>query len=170
MATPSTLSESLEDYLEAIYHIEEAKQAARAKDIAERMKVKGSSVTGALQSLARRELVNYSPYDVVTLTEKGRAVASDVVRRHAVLQRFFMNVLGAAGQEAETSACRMEHALHREIMERLVAFVEYLSAGRKQTGSGLIEGFKEYYNQTCKTGGEDPDSSPDLHRKGNKRL
>ena len=76
------LSKSLEDYLEVIYHIVVVEQAAKAKDIAQKMQVKASSVTGALRQLAERDLVNYSPYDQITLTRKGMEVAQDVVRRH----------------------------------------------------------------------------------------
>jgi DtxR family Mn-dependent transcriptional regulator len=47
------LSASMEDYLEAIFHIAADKQAARAKDIAKRLKVNNSSVTGALRILSR---------------------------------------------------------------------------------------------------------------------
>ena len=52
MSTTLKLSASLEDYLEAIFHIEKSRRVARAKDIARRLNVKGSSVTGALQALA----------------------------------------------------------------------------------------------------------------------
>ena len=70
------LSKSLEDYLEVIYHIVVVEQAAKAKDIAQKMQVKASSVTGALRQLAERDLVNYTPYDQITLTRKGMEVAS----------------------------------------------------------------------------------------------
>ena len=49
MACDKRLSDSLEDYLDAIWHIEADKQAARATDISRRLGVKNSSVTGALQ-------------------------------------------------------------------------------------------------------------------------
>ena len=81
-----SLSESLEDYLEAIFHIESKKQAARAKDIAQRLNVKNSSVTGALHSLSEKGLINYAPYDLITLTPKGKTVANGVVRRHEALE------------------------------------------------------------------------------------
>lgn len=154
MAARDSLSDSLEDYLEAIFHIEKAKQAARAKDIAGRLHVAGSSVTGALQALAKRDLINYSPYDLITLTEKGREAAQDVVRRHAVLRRFFIDVLDADPREAEKGACRMEHALPRGIMERLIGFVEYLSAGRKEEGRELLADFKKYYKNDRKKSGD----------------
>ncbi len=60
------LSASLEDYLEAIFHIEQEKHAARAKDITERLQVSGASVTAALRTLAEKKLINYAPYDLIT--------------------------------------------------------------------------------------------------------
>ena len=68
------VSASLEDYLEAIYHTVEAKGAARAKDIVMRLGVHNSSVTQALRSLSEKELINYAPYDVITLTDKARRI------------------------------------------------------------------------------------------------
>ena len=72
MAHHAALSSNMEDYLEAIFHISSEKQAARAKDIADRLKVNKSSVTGALRSLSEKGYVNYAPYDIITLTGKGK--------------------------------------------------------------------------------------------------
>jgi DtxR family Mn-dependent transcriptional regulator len=87
------LSSNMEDYLEAIFHISQEKQAARAKDIADRVMVNKSSVTGALRSLSEKGLVNYAPYDIITLTAKGKRLAEEIVRRHAALKDFFIKVL-----------------------------------------------------------------------------
>ena len=128
------LSASLEDYLEAIFHIVEAKHAARVKDIAERLNVSSSSVTSALHALKQRELINYEPYDVVTLTPEGLEVAAEVVRGHEALRRFFVDVLGIENGEAETAACGMEHAMPPLLLERLVEFVELIG----QTPGGRL--------------------------------
>ena len=120
------LSASLEDYLEAIYHIVRDKQAARPKDISQRLKVGNSSVTGALKSLASRKLVNYAPYDIVTLTPSGERAARDVVHRHESLREFFTKVLAADIELAEDAACRMEHAVPPELLDRFVRFVEFV--------------------------------------------
>jgi DtxR family Mn-dependent transcriptional regulator len=113
------LSASQEDYLEAIFHIEEKKRAARAKDIVERMGVHNSSVTQALRALADKGLVNYAPYDLVTLTEEGRCRASDVVRRHRAVRQFLIEILGIAPDRAEADACRLEHSISGEVLARL---------------------------------------------------
>ena len=134
------LSASLEDYLEAIFHIVARKQAARAKDIAERVGVNRSSVTGALRVLSDKGLVNYAPYDVITLTESGRAAATDVVRRHNVLRDFLVRVLGVEAGEAEPAACKMEHAVPRGVIERLVAFADFVETCPR-AGADWIEAF-----------------------------
>jgi DtxR family Mn-dependent transcriptional regulator len=125
MAESIQVSASLEDYLEAIYHTVEAKGAARAKDIVLRMGVHNSSVTQALRALSEKELVNYAPYDTVTLTASGERIARDVVHRHETLRTFLGKVLGLPAAEADEGACRMEHAISESILDRLVHFVQY---------------------------------------------
>jgi DtxR family Mn-dependent transcriptional regulator len=143
MTMTEALSSSLEDYLEAIFHIVAEKGAARAKDISKRLRVNSSSVTGALRSLAAQGLVNYSPYDVVTLTSKGGAVAEGVVRRHEVLRDFLIKVLAVPPDLAEESACRMEHVVRGKVLERLIQFIEFIEVCPRG-GSKWIRGFQHY--------------------------
>jgi DtxR family Mn-dependent transcriptional regulator len=119
------LSASLEDYLEAIYHIVAKKNAARAKDIVERLGVHNSSVTQALRSLSDKGLVNYAPYDLVTLTEAGQEAAASVVERHRALRSFLLEVLGLDSEQAERDACRLEHATSQDVLERLRLLMDY---------------------------------------------
>jgi DtxR family Mn-dependent transcriptional regulator len=137
------LSANMEDYLEAIFQIVARKHAVRAKDISARLGVNKSSVTGALHTLASKGLIYYAPYDVITLTPRGRTLAKGVVRRHEVLHDFLVKVLAVDEEEAELSACRMEHALSGRILERLVRFIEFLETcprGRDR----WVERFKRY--------------------------
>ncbi|AEB08224.1 metal-dependent transcriptional regulator [Desulfobacca acetoxidans] len=138
-----SLSESLEDYLEAIFHIVLEKQVARVKDIASRLKVHKSSVTAALRNLADRKLVNYAPYDVITLTPQGATLAKDVVRRHEALSDFFVKVLTIDKTLAEEAACRMEHAMPRVIVDRLILFSEFLEVCPR-AGKKWIRGFQHF--------------------------
>jgi DtxR family Mn-dependent transcriptional regulator len=121
-----TLSASLENYLEAIHHIVAEKHAAKPRDIAKKMQVNNSSVTGALRALAERELVNYAPFDVVTLTPSGSKIAENIVRRHEALSDFFVKVLGIDQSAADESACKMEHEISPLILERFIQFVEFM--------------------------------------------
>ncbi len=126
------LSASLEDYIEAIFHIVSEKKAARAKDISARLGVTGASVTGALHALSKRKLVNHQPYDVVTLTEAGEEKARDVVRRHKMLKMFFVSVLGIGDEEAEDCACKMEHAVPQNVLNRWTEYMEFTARAPEQ--------------------------------------
>jgi len=140
MTATMILSASLEDYLEAIFHIIAEKQVARPKDIARQLKVSYASVTGALRALSDKELINYSPYDVITLTQKGKDAAEDVVRRHEVLRKFFVDVLAVNEKEADEAACKMEHSIPDIILERFIQFARFVEVCPRG-GSRWIAGF-----------------------------
>ena len=140
------LSASLEDYLEAIYHLAVGQEVARSKDIAEAMKVSRASVTGALKTLSEKGLIHYKPYGYATLTEKGEQVARRVVRRHEVLTRFFGGLLGAEPTTAQAAACRAEHTLGPEITARLMAFIEFVSK-TQDDGQDITKQFQHYWEK-----------------------
>jgi DtxR family Mn-dependent transcriptional regulator len=147
--TEATLSASLEDYLEAIFHIVRKKHAARPKDISKFLEVGNSSVTGALRALKARNLVNYAPYDLVTLTPTGEELARDVVRRHESLREFFIKVLAAGNELADEAACKMEHAVPADLVDRFVRFVEFIEMC-PHGGPGLLEGFRNHIENGCR--------------------
>lgn len=125
MGAHSGLSESQEDYLEAILAVIQEKGAVRAKDIAARLGVTSPSVTGALRALSDSGLLNYAPYDVITLTAEGKRAAEDVSRRHRLLRDFLVAALGVSPGEADHVACRMEHALSPQVARRLATFMRF---------------------------------------------
>jgi len=143
------LSASLEDYLEVIFHIVGAKGAARPKDIALELEIGNSSVTAALKSLAAKDLVNYAPYDVITLTKSGERAARDVVHRHETLRDFFIRVLAADHDLANQAACRMEHAVPSELVERLVRFLEFVEMCPRG-GPALLDAFRVHLDAGCR--------------------
>jgi DtxR family Mn-dependent transcriptional regulator len=117
-----------EDYLEAIAELGAHAEPARSRDIAARVKVHKSTVTAALRALAAKGLVSYSPYTAVTLTDSGRRVASQVCRRHRLLRRFLDESLGMGEAAADATACRLEHAVDRDVVDRLVRLGEFLES------------------------------------------
>lgn len=135
------LTSSLEDYLEAIYLIILEKEAVRPKDIAKRLNVSNASVTGALKTLADKGMINYAPYDVITLTNEGRVNAMDVLRRHELLKDFFVKVLDVPVVEADKVACIMEHGIPIEIIDKLAKFAEFIEVcprGGEKWANGKI--------------------------------
>ncbi len=143
MTEPLQLSASLEDYIEAIYHIITEKQVARGRDISKRLAVSGASVTEALRALAKKGLINYAPYEVITMTEEGQCVAEDVIRRHNALKQFFTDVLAIEESLAEQGACRIEHTAPQKIINRMVEFIKFLEVCPRG-GKDLISGFANF--------------------------
>lgn len=143
MTIADPLTASLEDYLEAIFRIIEEKQAVMPRDIARRLEVSNASVTGALRALADKGLINYAPYDVISLTPEGKAAAMDISRRHEVLRDFFVNVLAVDEPDADKAACDMEHAIPGSILDRFVLFAEFTDICPRG-GADWISGFIHY--------------------------
>ena len=118
------LSESLEDYLEAILLLERESRVARVSEIADQLNVSRPSVTGALKNLAARGLVTHEPYGHVTLTDEGNDIAIEVERRHVAIRSFLVGVLGVPKEKADTTACRLEHVLEPDVLAHFVAYAE----------------------------------------------
>ena len=137
------LTASQEDYLEAIYHIIAEKKVARAKEVAKSIKVSQASVTEAFRSLSQKKLINYAPYEVITLTPKGETVARDIIRRHEVLKDFFVKILAIDEGIADDGACKIEHTAPREIIEKLIKFISFIEECPR-CGEDLLENFKTY--------------------------
>ncbi|UCD31072.1 MAG: metal-dependent transcriptional regulator [Desulfobacterales bacterium] len=137
------LSESMENYLETILNLEKTNKVARAKDIADQLKLQRGTVSGALKVLKEKGLINYSPYSFITLTSEGKEIAELVHRRHLVLHDFLRNILQIDAEKADKAACRMEHAVDEETLERLVAFVEYINSCPR-TENSLLDSFVHY--------------------------
>ncbi|MDT8390098.1 MAG: metal-dependent transcriptional regulator [Lentisphaeria bacterium] len=121
------LSAEMEDYLEAIADLESANGRARVRDIATCLSVRMPSVTQALRSLTEKGYVRYEPYRPPALTPKGKRVAAAVQRRHVVIRRFLMEVLHVEAAAADRNACRLEHAMDREVLEHLTQFMDGLT-------------------------------------------
>ncbi len=127
------LSESLEDYLETIYLLENEKGTIRVRDIAERRGVRMPSVVEALRRLRQRQLVDYEARGEVRLTQAGRDLARLVLERHEFLKGFLVNILGVDPGTAERDACAMEHQISSKTLARLASFYHFLRSCPKLT-------------------------------------
>jgi DtxR family transcriptional regulator, Mn-dependent transcriptional regulator len=126
MTANEPLSTTMEDYLEAIAWLVGKGGHARARDIAAALAVHKSTVTAALRALAEKGLVNYAAYEHATLTPAGRRIADEVIRRHEIIRGFFIQVLALDHEVADANACRMEHILDPEVLDRLASFAEFV--------------------------------------------
>lgn len=125
------LSISLEDYIEEIYRQVLKSGNAKVTMIAEALGVKKASVTGALNTLMERKLINYAPYTPVTLTCDGEKIAKKILQKHENLAEFFIEVLKTPQAEAIEIACKMEHLVSEDLFEKIVKLKDYIKTNLK---------------------------------------
>jgi DtxR family Mn-dependent transcriptional regulator len=118
------LSPAMEDYLEAIYILEEMEgPAVRVTDIARHLSVTKASVNRAIGSLTQSRLILHEHYGTVSLTPGGKMRAKDIYHRHVVLRSFLVDILGVDPAVAEKEACLMEHSLSMSTIDKWVIFL-----------------------------------------------
>jgi DtxR family Mn-dependent transcriptional regulator len=118
-AKETAVSSEAEEYLEAIYRLETKIGFARTMKLARQLGVVPGSVTNTIKSLERRGLVIHEPYKGVKLTEKGRKLALNVLRRHRLAERLLTDVLHLDWSRAHGAACKLEHAIEEDIVKLL---------------------------------------------------
>jgi len=117
-------SDSVEEYIEAIYAFNEKGEAAKNTELAKRLRVSPPSVTQMVKRLADEGLVEYEPYKGTTLTGRGMALAQKVVRKHRLLERFLYDFLKLNRSRVHDEACKMEHSLSDEAAAALCKALE----------------------------------------------
>ena len=119
----ATMTQSLEDYLEAVYILISEDRPAQVRDVAKMLAVKMPSVVKAIHELKKLGLVTQKPYAAIELTVKGARVAKHVLNRHTLLRSFLMK-LGVSRKNADKDACLMEHILSAETIDRIRSYTE----------------------------------------------
>ena len=118
-----SLTSSMEDYLEAIFELDKNRRAVRVKDVAEKLDVTMPSVNGALKTLEAQGLIIHEKYDYIELTNTGMTQASKIASKHHVIYIFLKEFLGVNADTAEKEACRIEHVLCTDTIEKLEKYL-----------------------------------------------
>jgi DtxR family Mn-dependent transcriptional regulator len=126
------LTPSLEDYLEAIWTISVREKVARVKDIARHLGVSTPSVVSALNVLAGKNLIKHEKYGYVELTDQGASKAKIVDEHHKLLFALLHEILGVETEIAYKDACRIEHHLSKETIERIKQFIHFIEEHRDE--------------------------------------
>lgn len=112
--------ENIEDYLGAIYRLrKDALTPLQLSRLQEYFGFSRVSIHEMILKLAQRELLAYHPYQGVILTEAGETVATALLRRHRLWERFLTDLLGVPWDKAHEVAGRLEHAAPETVTEQL---------------------------------------------------
>lgn len=114
-----------ENYLKVIYHLSEGANAVQTNAIAEQIQTKPASVTDMIKKLAEKGLVDYIKYQGVTLTDKGKQAAINIVRKHRLWEVFLVDKLNFKWDEVHDVAEELEHIKSESLIERLDEFLGF---------------------------------------------
>ena len=117
---------SIEDYLECIYQTNRG-QGVKSTDIASKLSVSKPSVHRAIVTLSEMGLVTQEKYSLIYLTESGQKKAAEVSMKHEILSSFLQDVLGIAPEVAEEEACKMEHGVSMDTVQKINALKKAIS-------------------------------------------
>jgi len=120
----TSYSEAIEDFLKAIYLLEQEHERVQTSMLAEALNITAPSTTEMAKKLAKANLVVHEPYRGISLTPAGKRVALEIVRHHRLIELFLVEALGYTWDEVHDEAERLEHAVSERLAERIA---EYLS-------------------------------------------
>ena len=114
--------ESSEDYLEQILMQLERKGYARSVDIAEALDVSKPSVSVAMKKLRENGYIHMSADNLISLTDKGYAIARKIYDRHQALTKYLVQI-GVPEEIARKDACKIEHDLSEESFAAICSLI-----------------------------------------------
>jgi DtxR family transcriptional regulator, Mn-dependent transcriptional regulator len=116
-------SVSKENYIKAIYHLQQTGAKVSTNALAQALQTKPASVTDMLQKLRDQDLLEYVKYQGVNLSARGQQVALQIVRKHRLWECFLVQKLGLGWEEVHEIAEELEHISNEKLIDRLDHFL-----------------------------------------------
>lgn len=119
------ISHAVEDYLKAIYELQEDMGLVSTNALAKKLEISPASVTGMIKKLAddRPRLVDYEKHQGVMLTPAGRKIALEVIRHHRLIELYLHQALGYKWDEVDAEAEKLEHVISEDFEDRIAAIL-----------------------------------------------
>ncbi|OUS21444.1 iron-dependent repressor [Nonlabens dokdonensis] len=118
-------SVSEENYIKAIFHLQDGKMLVSTNEIAGRMNTKASSVTDMLKKLSDKKLAEYIPYKGARLTENGVRCANQIIRKHRLWEVFLVEKLDFSWDEVHEIAEQLEHIQSQKLIDQLDKHLDF---------------------------------------------
>lgn len=121
-------SASKENYIKAIFHLQQEQESVTTNALAEALQTKPASVTDMLKKLKLQKLLQYEKYRGVKLTPDGRKLAVQIIRKHRLWEYFLVEKLQFGWEEVHDIAEELEHISSKKLIDRLDAFLDFPKA------------------------------------------
>ena len=116
---------SEENYIKAIYHLQQSAGLVTTNELAAQLKTKAASVTDMLKKLKLKDLLLYEKYQGFQLSSKGKKVALGIIRKHRLWEYFLVNNLQFGWDEVHEIAEDLEHIKSKLLIEKLDAYLNF---------------------------------------------
>lgn len=118
------LSQSIEDYLKAIFTLQSEGERASTTKIAESLEVSSASATNMIKRLAEMGLVDYQSYKGSKLTTSGKKIALEIIRHHRLLELYLLEVMGYSWDEVHDEAEKLEHHISEQFEDKIANLLD----------------------------------------------
>jgi DtxR family Mn-dependent transcriptional regulator len=122
------ISATKEDYVRAIFRLQQNTSTAGVTEIADRLHLSKSTVSERIKDLVADGLAETAPYAGVSLSKKGLQVAQEMNYKHRLIEVFLHQTLGMSPDDVHNEAERLEHAFSNEAIKRLASFLGHPTA------------------------------------------
>lgn len=126
----TAVTSRLEDYLEALFHLETTGSKQTVTALAENLKLTKGTIATVIKKMTEQELVWHESYGAIRLTPKGRRIGWQVYMKHERLKSFFHDFLGQDAARSEEIACLIEHHLDGAAANRFFNLIDFLQAAQ----------------------------------------
>jgi DtxR family Mn-dependent transcriptional regulator len=118
-------STSEENYIKAIFHLQQEEETVTTNDLAAELKARPASITDMMKKLKSKKLVHYQPYRGFRLTSEGKKIALGIIRRHRLWEYFLSEKLKFSWDEVHAVAEDLEHVSSKKLIDKLDEFLGY---------------------------------------------
>ena len=118
-------SASKENYLKTIFHLQNESGIVSTNEVAAAMQTRPASVTDMLKKLKKQKLLLYERYKGFKLTNEGRKIAIQIIRKHRLWEYFLVEKLKFEWDEVHEVAEELEHISSKKLIDSLDKFLSF---------------------------------------------
>ena len=118
-------STSEENYIKAIFHLQKEEGIVTTNELARELNTRPASVTDMMKKLRTKKLLHYEAYQGFRLSNEGKKVALNIIRRHRVWEYFLAEKLKFTWDEVHEVAEDLEHVSNKKLIDKLDEFLGF---------------------------------------------
>ena len=118
-------SQSEENYLKTIFHLQVGTEAVTTNALAEKLQTRPASVTDMMKKLNAKKLLHYKPYYGFNLSTEGKKIALNIIRRHRLWEYFLAEKLKFSWNEVHEVAEELEHVSSKKLIDKLEEYLDF---------------------------------------------